>query len=55
LTKSGISEVCEDCAIANTKENSFNKTCLGSSNIPGERIYNDISFIEERSLVGSKL
>jgi hypothetical protein len=31
-----------------------NKNWLGSSNLPGERLYVDISLMKERSIGGSK-
>jgi hypothetical protein len=50
----GQFEVCEYCAIAKASEKNINKVWSGSSNIPGERLYVDISSIQERSFGGSK-
>jgi hypothetical protein len=50
----GNAEVCDDYVIAKTNQKRINKGWSGSSNIPGERIYIDISLIKERSLDGDK-
>jgi transposase InsO family protein len=50
----GQFEVCEDYAIAKARQKNINKVWSGSSNIPGERLYADISSIQERSFGGSK-
>jgi hypothetical protein len=50
----GQFEVCEDCAIAKARQKNINKAWSGSSNILGERLYVDISSIQERSFGGSK-
>jgi hypothetical protein len=50
----GQFEVCEDCAIAKARQKNINKDWSGSSNIPGERLYVDISSIQERRYGGSK-
>jgi hypothetical protein len=47
-------DTCEQCAIANARQKKVNKNWLGSSNLPGERLYVDISSIKERSIVGAK-
>jgi hypothetical protein len=54
LTMFGNAEVFEDCSISKKKKNSINKVWLGSINIPGERIYIDISSISKRSLGSAK-
>ena len=50
----GKFEVCKDCAIAKAKQKGVNKVWSGGSNIPGERVYVDISSIKERSFGGAK-
>jgi hypothetical protein len=45
---------CEQCAIAKAGQKNLNKNWLGSSNLPGERLYVDISSIQERSFGGAK-
>jgi len=40
--------------MAKQKQKSVNKVWLGGSNIPGERIYINISSIKERSFEGAK-
>jgi hypothetical protein len=51
---SGCFDTCEQCAIAKARQKNFNKQWLGSSNLPGERLYVDISSIKERSFGGAK-
>jgi hypothetical protein len=51
---SGCFDTCEQCAIAKAQQKNVNKQCLGSSNLPGEHLYIDISSIKERSLGGAK-
>jgi hypothetical protein len=50
----GQFEFCEDCAIEKARHKNINKVWSGSSNIPGERLYVNISAIQERSFGGSK-
>jgi hypothetical protein len=50
----GQFEVCEDCAIVKARQKNINKAWSGSSNILGERLYVDVSSIQERSFGGSK-
>jgi hypothetical protein len=45
----------EQCAIAKAQHKNVNKNWLGSSNLPGEHLYVDISSIKERSICGSKI
>jgi hypothetical protein len=52
---SGNFDTCEQCAIAKARQKNVNKSWLGSSNLPGERLYVDISLIKERSINGSKV
>jgi hypothetical protein len=51
---SGNFDTCEQCAIAKAQQKNLNKNWLGSSNLPGERLYVDISSIKERSIGGAK-
>jgi hypothetical protein len=46
----GKFEVCESCAIGKAKQKSVNKDWKGGSNIPGERLYVDISSIRAKVL-----
>jgi hypothetical protein len=50
----GQFEICEDCAIAKSRQMNVNKVCSGSSKILGERLYVDICSIQERSFGGFK-
>jgi hypothetical protein len=51
---SGNFDTCEQCAIVKARQKNVNKNWLGSSNVPGERLYVDISSIKERSIGGEK-
>jgi hypothetical protein len=51
---SGSFDTCEQCAIAKAQQKNVNKNWLGSSNLPGECLYIDISSIKERSFGGAK-
>jgi hypothetical protein len=51
---SGSFGTCEQCAIAKAQQKNVNKNWLGSSNLPGERLYVDISSIKERRIGGAK-
>jgi hypothetical protein len=51
---SGSFDSREQCAIAKERQKNVNKNWLGSSNLPGERLYVDISSIKERSFCGAK-
>jgi hypothetical protein len=51
---SGDFDTCEQCAIAKARQKNVNKNWLGSSNLPGEHLYVDISSIKERSIGGAK-
>jgi hypothetical protein len=44
----------EKCAIAKARQKNVNKNWLSSSNLPGERLYVDISSIKERIIGGPK-
>jgi hypothetical protein len=50
----GSFDTCEQCAIMKARQKNVNKNWLGSSNLPGERLYVDISSIKERSFGGAK-
>jgi hypothetical protein len=50
----GNVEVCEDCAIAKARQKNVNKEWKGGSQVPGERLYMDISSVRDVSLGGSK-
>ena len=54
LKLKGDFEVCEDCAIAKARQKNVNKVWKGGSQIPGERLYLDISSIKEKSFGGAK-
>jgi hypothetical protein len=51
---SGNFETCQQCAIANAWQKNVNKNWLGSSNMPGERLYIKSISIQERSFGGAK-
>jgi hypothetical protein len=51
---SGSFDTCEQCAIAKARQKNVNKQWLGSSNLPGERLYINMSSIKERSFDGAK-
>jgi hypothetical protein len=51
---SGNFDTCEQFAIAKSRQKNVNKNWLGSSNLPGERLYVDIRSTKERSLGGVK-
>jgi hypothetical protein len=51
---SGSFDTCEQCTIAKAQQKNVNKNWLGSSNLPVERLYVDISSIKERSFGGAK-
>jgi hypothetical protein len=51
---SGSFDTCEQCAIAKAQQKNVNNNWLGSSNLPGERLYVDISSIKEKSFGGAK-
>jgi hypothetical protein len=54
LKSSGNFDRCEQCAIAKARQKNVNKNWLGSSNLPGERLYVGISSVKERSIGGAK-
>jgi hypothetical protein len=46
----GKLEACESCAISKAKQKNTNNVLTGSSNVPGERHYVDISSINDDSI-----
>jgi hypothetical protein len=54
VKSSGNFNTCEQCFIAKAQQENVNKNCLGSSNLPGERLYVNISSIKDRSIDGAK-
>jgi hypothetical protein len=53
LKLKGEFKVCEDCAAAKARQRNVSKECKGGSQVPGERIYLDISSIKDESYGGS--
>jgi hypothetical protein len=53
LKLKGEFEVCEDYAVAKARQRSVNKGQKGGSQVPGERVYLDISSIKGESYGGS--
>jgi hypothetical protein len=53
LKLKGEFKVCEDCALAKTSQRNVNKDWKGGSQVPGERVYLDISSIKGKSYGGS--
>jgi hypothetical protein len=51
---SGNFDTCGQSTIARLQQKKVNKNWLGSSNLPGERLYVDISSTKERSFGGAK-
>jgi hypothetical protein len=51
---SGSFDTCDQCDIAKAQQKNVNKNWLGSSNLPGERLYVDIRSIKERSFSEAK-
>jgi hypothetical protein len=54
LKHSGNFEACKECVVAKARQNNVNKSWLNSSDVPGERLYIDISSIAEKSFGGAK-
>jgi predicted secreted protein len=54
LKLSGEFETCAECAIAKARQKNVNKEWKGGSQIPGERVYLDISSIKDVGYGGSK-
>jgi hypothetical protein len=50
----GKSGICEDCAVAKARQKNVNKEWKGSSKIPGERIYLEISSVRDVSFGSAK-
>jgi hypothetical protein len=53
LKLKGEFKVCEDCALAKARQRNVNKDWKGGSQVPGERVYLDISSIKDESYGGS--
>jgi hypothetical protein len=53
LKLKGEFKVCEDCAVAKTRQMNFNKDWKSGSQVPGERVYLDISSLKGESYGGS--
>ena len=51
---SGEFRMCEECAIAKAWQKNVNKEWKGGSQVPGERLYLDISSIKDISYGGPK-
>jgi hypothetical protein len=54
LKLTGMLTICENCALAKARQKNVNKEWKGSSKIPGERIYLDISSVRDVSFGGAK-
>jgi len=50
----GEFQTCEECAIAKGRQKNINKEWKGGSQVPGERLYLDISSVRDASYGGSK-
>jgi hypothetical protein len=50
----GKSGICKDCAVAKARQKNVNKEWKGSSKIPGERIYLEISSVRDVSFGSAK-
>jgi hypothetical protein len=53
LKLKGEFKVCEDCALAKVRQRNVNKEWKGGSQVPGERVYLDITSITGKSYGGS--
>jgi hypothetical protein len=53
LKLKGDFKVCEDCAVAKARQKKLNKDWKVGSQVPGERVYLDISSIRDESYGGS--
>jgi hypothetical protein len=53
LKLKGEFKVCEDCAVAKARQRNINEDWKGGSQVPGERVYLDISSIKGESYGGS--
>jgi hypothetical protein len=54
LKLKGDFKVCEDCAVAKTRQKNLNKDWKCGIQVPGERVYLDISSIRDESYGGSR-
>jgi hypothetical protein len=50
----GEFQTCEECDIAKARQKNINKDWKGGSQVPGERLYLDISSVRDASYGGSK-
>jgi hypothetical protein len=53
LKLKGKVKVCEDCALAKARQRNVHEDCKVGSQVPGERVYLDISLLENESCGGS--
>jgi hypothetical protein len=53
LKMKGEFKVCEDCTVDKERQRNINKDWKGGSQVPGERVYLDISSIKGESYGGS--
>ena len=54
LKLQGQFKVCKDCAVAKARRKNVNQDWKGGSQVPGERVYLDISSIRDESYGGSR-
>jgi hypothetical protein len=54
LKLTGKLTICENCTLAKARQKNVNKKRKGSSKIPGERIYLDISSVQDVCFGGAK-
>jgi hypothetical protein len=54
LNLKGDFKVCKDCAVAKARQKNLNKDWKGGSQVPGERVYLDMSSIRDESYGGSR-
>ena len=50
----GEVDVCEDCALAESRRKNLNNYAINKSDVPGERIFTDTSWINTPSIRGSR-
>jgi hypothetical protein len=53
LKLKGEFKVCKDCVLAKVRQRNVNKDWKGGSQVPGERVYLDLSSIKGESYGGS--
>jgi hypothetical protein len=54
LKHSGNFETCKECSVTKARQKNVNKNWLNLSDVPGERLYIDISSIAEKIFGGPK-